>query len=471
MSIKNDMPARITSRPKVVIIGGGFAGIAVVRELRDSDAEVTLVDRNNHHLFQPFLFQVATSILEPAEIATPIRSLVNNMPNVRVEMREAKQVDMSRRVVVMNEGDNLPYDVLVIATGAQTSYFGHESEWQQHALGLKTLADAIAARNRILTAFERAAMESEPRKQARDMTVVVVGGGPTGVAITGTISEFVQRTLPADFRRVDIQRARIVLVQSAKRLLPSFSEEHSAYAQRSLELAGVEVRLGAAVSHVDEAGVTIGEERIEAGTVLWCTGVQGVALARTLSTSVKTNGTVAVEEDFSVPGHRDCFVVGDAAHVLGPDGRPLPGLASIAQHQGRHVGKHIAARLAGTPLPSPSAPFVPSKLATITRHVGIAEYGRRSITGFVAWLMWGLLHLRTLSGGHSKLSIVANWVRLLVTYRRSGRLIIELPPRTSPAVAPSMVNSFSADDERAVLHFSVSAKQSEWSIAQPWGPL
>ena len=313
--------------------------MAVVRALRNSDAEVTLVDRNNHHLFQPFLFQVATSILEPAEIATPIRSLVNDMPNVRVEMREAKRVDMSRRIVVMNEGDDLAYDVLVVATGAQTSYFGHESEWAQHALGLKTVSDAVAARNRLLKAFERAEMESDPAKQTRDITVVVVGGGPTGVAITGTISEFVQRTLPADFRKIDIRRARIVLVEAGPRLLPAFSERHSSYATRALRRAGVEVRLGVAVTNVDAAGVTIGDERIDAATVLWCTGVQGVPLARTLGANVKANGTVAVEKDFSVPGHPDCFVIGDAAHVIGPDGRPVPGLASVAQHQGRYVGQ------------------------------------------------------------------------------------------------------------------------------------
>ena len=282
MSAGDATSASRTSRRKVVVIGAGFAGMAVVRELRDSDAEVTLVDRNNHHLFQPFLFQVATSILEPAEIATPIRSLLKDMPNVRVEMREAKRIDTSRRVVVMSEGDDLAYDILVIATGAQTSYFGHESEWAQHALGLKTLSDAIAARNRLLKAFERAEMESDPAKQARDMTVVVVGGGPTGVAITGTISEFVRRTLPADFRNIDIRRARIVLVEAGPRLLPAFSERHSSYATRALERAGVEVRLGVPVTHVDAAGVTIGEERIEAATVLWCTGVQGVPLAKTL---------------------------------------------------------------------------------------------------------------------------------------------------------------------------------------------
>jgi NADH dehydrogenase len=425
MSTDSVTPATETSRRKVVVIGAGFAGMAVVRALRDSDADVIVVDRNNHHLFQPFLFQVATSILEPAEIATPIRSLLKDMPNVRVEMREAKRVDMSRRVVVMSEGEDLAYDILVIATGAQTSYFGNESEWAQHALGLKTLADAIAARNRVLTAFERAEIESDPAQQARDMTVVVVGGGPTGVAITGTISEFVQRTLAADFRKIDPCRARIVLVEAGPRLLPAFSERHSSYATRALERAGVEVRPGVPVTHVDAAGVTIGEERIEAATVLWCTGVQGVPLARTLGADVKPNGTVVVEKDFSVPGHSDCFVIGDAAHVVGADDRPVPGLASIAQHQGRYVGKLIAARLKGSAPPAPPEPFVPSKLATITRHVGIAEYGDRSITGFPAWLMWGLLHLRTLSEGHSKLSILANWLRLLITYPRSARLIVE----------------------------------------------
>jgi NADH dehydrogenase len=333
----------------------------------------------------------------------------------------------------MSEVDDLAYDTLVIATGARTSYFGHESEWAQHALGLKTLSDAIAARNRLLKAFERAELESDPVKQARDMTVVVVGGGPTGVAITGTISEFVQRTLPADFRKTEIRRARIVLVEALPRLLPGFGERHSSYATHALERAGVEVRLGVPVTHVDAAGVTIGAERIEAATVLWCTGVQGVPLARTLGANVRANGTVTVEKDFSVPGHPECFVVGDAAYVVGPDDRPVPGLASVAQHQGRYVGKLIAARLAGSAPPTRPELCVPSKLATITRHVGIAECGGRSITGFPAWLMWGLLHLRTLSDGHSKLSILANWLRLLITYRRSARLIIEQPPTTVTA--------------------------------------
>lgn len=424
MSTGNATVASRASRRKVVVIGAGFAGMAVVDALRDSEAEITLVDRNNHHLFQPFLFQVATSILEPAEIATPIRSLLREMPNVRVEMREATRIDMSRRAVAMNEGDDLAYDILVVATGAQTSYFGREAEWAQHALGLKTLPDAIAARNRLLKVFERAEMEADPAKQARDMTVVIVGGGPTGVAITGTISEFVQRTLPADFRKIDVRRARIVLIEAGPRLLPAFSERHSAYAARALEREGVEVRLGVPVTHVDAAGVTIGGERIEAGTVLWCTGVQGVPLARTLGAHVKPNGTVAVRDDFSVPRHPECFVVGDAAHVIGPDGRPVPGLASIAQQQGRYVGRLIVARLADS-APPISAPFVPEKLATIIRHVGIAEFGGRSITGFPAWLMWGLLHLSRLADGHSKLAILANWLRLLITYRRSARLIVE----------------------------------------------
>ena len=428
----------MTVRCKIVIVGAGFAGMAVVRALRGSNAEITLVDRNNHHLFQPFLFQVATSILEPAEIATPIRSLVHDMPNVWAEMCEATRVDASRRVLVMSEGDDLPYDILVIATGARTSYFGHESEWSQHALGLKTLPDAIAARNRLLKAFEHAEIATDPAKQARDMTVVVVGGGPTGVAITGTISEFVQRTLSGDFRNIDLRRARIVLIEAGPRLLPAFSKKHSSYATNALRNAGVEVRLGVAVTNVDAEGVTVGNERIDAATVLWCTGVQGVPLARTLGVPVQPTGTVAVEKDFTIPGHPEYFVVGDAAHVIGPDGRPLPGLASIAQQQGRYVGKLIAAKLAGAPPPAPLELSVPDKLATIIRHVGIAESRGRSITGFVAWLMWGLLHLRTLSDGHSKISILANWLRLLVTYRRSARLIVESPSAATVTEAPTM---------------------------------
>jgi NADH dehydrogenase len=224
-----------------------------------------------------------------------------------------------------------------------------------------------------------------------------------------------------------------VLVEALPRLLSGFDEGHSSYATRALERAGVEVRLGVPVTRVDATGVTIGDERIEAAMVLWCTGVQGVPLARTLGANVRPNGTVAVERDFSVPGHPDCFVVGDAAYVVGPDGRPVPGLASVAQHQGRYVGRLIAARLAGSTPPTRPELSVPSKLATITRHVGIAEYGGRSITGFPAWLMWGLLHLRTLSDGHSKLAILANWLRLLITYRRSARLIIEQSCPGGPA--------------------------------------
>lgn len=429
------LPDAKPARPRVVVIGAGFAGLAVVRALRHSDADVVLVDRNNHHLFQPFLFQVATSILEPAEIATPIRSVLNGMPNLQVEMGLVTRVDMSRRVVGVADENEVPYDILVVATGAQTSYFGHDAEWAPHALGLKTLSDAVAARNRLLTAFERADMASNPAQQARDMTVVVVGGGPTGVAITGSISELVRRTLPADYPNLDLRRARIVLVESGPRLLASFSEKHSAYAQRALEREGVEVRLGTRVTHADATGVLIGSERIEAATVLWCAGVQGVPLARTLDVAIAANGTIAVNDDFSIPGHPECFVVGDAAHAIGPDGRPVPGLASVAQQQGGYVGKIIAARVAQAAPPPPLELSSPSKLATVTRHVGVAEYGQYSITGVLAWLMWGLLHLRRLSDGHSKRSILANWLRLLITYRRGSRVIIEPAPPT--AVAPA----------------------------------
>ncbi|MGO6668236.1 NAD(P)/FAD-dependent oxidoreductase [Rhizobium ruizarguesonis] len=446
-----------TSLCKIVVIGAGFAGLAAVRALRDSNADITLVDRNNHHLFQPFLFQVATAILEPAEIATPIRSLLQEMHNVRVEMREAKRIDLSRRLVVMNEGDDLAYDILVVATGVQTSYFGHEAEWAPHALGLKSLGDAVTARNRLLKAFERAELEPDPWKQARDMTVVVVGGGPTGVAITGTISEFTRRTLASDFRNIDLSEARIVLVQSGPRLLPAFSERHSAYAARALEGQGVEVRLGVPVIHVDAAGVIVGDERIAAATVLWCTGVEGVPLAGTIGTHVNPDGKVAVLDDFSVPGHPECFVVGDAAHVMGPDGRAMPGLASVAQDQGKYVGRLIAARIANTTHPKPYASFTPSKLATISRNVGVAEFCGRSITGFPAWLSWGLLHLRTLSGGgHARLSILANWARLLTTYRRSGRLIVEPSELTNgrggraPAVGEIPDDTATATPEVAV---------------------
>ncbi len=449
MSTKDHSLAQARPRPRIVVIGAGFAGMAAVRALQDSDADITLVDRNNHHLFQPFLFQVATSILEPAEIATPIRSLLETAPNVRVEMREAKRIDLPRKLVVMSEGADLNYDMLIIATGAQTSYFGHEEAWAEHARGLKSISDAVAARNRLLKSFERAEIETDPRKRERYTTVIVVGGGPTGVAITGTISEFVQRTLRADFRNIDSGQARIILVEAGSRLLPAFSEKHSGYAQRALERAGVEVMTGAPVTHVDAEGVVVNGERLEAATVLWCTGVQGTPLARSLGPQVKANGTVAVEWDYSLSGHADCFVVGDAAHVIGPDGRPVPGLASIAQSQGHYVGRVIAARLSGEPAPAQLAPFSPSKLATITRHVGVAESGGRSITGFLAWLMWGLLHLRTLSDGHAKMSILANWLRLLTTYRRSARIIVDVEPDWERSAAQTIAASDGQDIEVA----------------------
>jgi NADH:quinone reductase (non-electrogenic) len=289
-------------------------------------------------------------------------------------------------------------------------------------------------------------MQSDPAQQARDMTVVVVGGGPTGVAISGSISELVRHTLAADFRSIDLrERARVVLVESGPRLLAAFSEQHSAYATEALERDGVEVRLGFPVTQVDAAGVTIGNERIEAATVLWCAGVQGVALARTLDAESKPNGTIVVDADLSVPGHPECFVVGDAACVVGPNGRPVPGLASIAQQHGRYVGKLIAARLAHGALPPPREPSAPGKLATVTRHVGVAEYGELSITGFPAWLMWGLLHLQMLSDGHSKRTIMADWLRLLMTYRRGSRLIIE---SSSPTDVSSLGARTGSDEDQ-----------------------
>ena len=458
MSADNFTPATETSRRKVVVIGGGFAGMAVVGALRDSDAEVTLVDRNNHHLFQPFLFQVATSILEPAEIATPIRSLVSAMPNVRVEMREAKGVDITaaacrherRRQPPVRRARhrNRSADELFrsrVGMGATCARI--ENTFRRYCRAQSAL-NRIRARGDRIRPGQTGARHDGSRRRGR--------------ADRGRDHRHDQRVratdLVADFRNIDIRRARIVLVEAGPRLLPAFSERHSSYATRALERAGVEVRLGVPVTHVDAAGVTIGEERIEAATVLWCTGVQGVALARTLGVNVKANGTVAVEKDFSVPGHPDCFVVGDAAHVIGPDGRALPGLASVAQHQGRYVGKLIAARLAGSALPTPPEPFVPSKLATITRHVGIAEYGDRSITGFPAWLMWGLLHLRTLSDGHSKLSILANWLRLLITYRRSARLIIERNNRDGGTA--SIGTSFRDNRQSARLTVASSADRT-----------
>ena len=413
-------------RPHVVVVGAGFAGLAVVKALKKAEVDVTLVDRTNYNVFQPLLFQVATAMLSPNDIAVPIRSLFRKQRNVRVLMGEVIDLDLSRRVVRVGDATELTYDTLVVATGARTSYYGEDAAWSPHARGLKTLPAAQAMRSKLLAAFERAEMQGGGDADADGLlTFVVVGGGPTGVASTGMISELARGTLARDFRSLDPGRARVILVEAGARLLSGFSQEQSDYAHRALEGAGVEVRLGSPVAEVRKGGVRVGADWIASQTVVWSAGTEGTPLLARLGVPLTKRRTVEVGPDLTVPGHADCFVIGDAAHSLDEREKPLPGLATVAKQQGRYVGQIIAARIKGKPVSTAFAYRDPGSVATITRRKGVAAIGPARLKGFLAWLLWGLIHLVTLSGGQARASVLANWAVGLATYRRNSRLIIE----------------------------------------------
>jgi len=414
-------------QPHVVIVGGGFGGVAAARALGKAPVRITLLDRRNHCLFQPLLYQVATAILAPGEIAPSVRQLVHKQRNTTVGLLEVTGIDLAgRRVLVNYVGDemqSLPYDYLVLATGVQKSYFGHD-EFAEFAPGLKSLEDATAVRARVLRAFEIAEMEIDPSRHRDLLTFVLVGAGPTGVELAGALVEMTRMTLKAEFRRIDPASARIILVEGGPRILPAFAEELSRKAADRLRRSGVEIRTGKHVERVDADGVVVDGERIVSRTVIWTAGVTPSPAGKWLAAPTDHAGRVNVEPDLTVPGLPNVFVVGDTAHFE-QDGKPLPGVAQVALQQGRHAGRVIESRVAGRPAPPPFRYFDKGNLAVIGRNFAILESGRLRLTGFPAWCVWAAIHLAFLPAPGNRLMVMRQWVWTYFTRQLGSRLILE----------------------------------------------
>ena len=425
-----------TPLPHVVIVGGGFGGLTAARALRNAPVRVTLIDRSNHHLFQPLLYQVATATLAPGDIAAPIRHLLRKQRNVTVAMAEVTGVDVANRQVLVDylgQPDTpLEYDYLILATGASHSYFGH-NEFAAFAPGMKTLADAESVRAKVLKAFETAEIEEDPSKHQDLLTFVLVGGGPTGVEMSGALAELRQFTLKSDFRRIDPQRARIILAEATPRILANFPEELSRKAQARLESVGVEVRTGKPVTAIDESSVFIGDERIPCRTVIWTAGVTPSPAGKWLNVPTDRAGRVRVEKDCSVPGHPKVFVVGDTAS-LDQDGKPLPGVAQVAMQQGRYVGKLIRNRETERAAPPPFRYFDKGNMAVIGRGFAILDSGPVKMSGLQAWLAWAFIHLLYLPASGNRLRVWTQAMWSYVTRQRSSQLIVE--PRASQTPGP-----------------------------------
>jgi len=413
------------SRKRIVVVGAGFGGLAAVKALKGADADVILIDRTNHHLFQPLLYQVATAALSPADIATASRTLLRNQRNASLLMAEVVGVDTDHRHVQLADGPDQPYDTLILATGAAYSFFGHP-EWAEHAAVLKSLDDALSIRARLLAAFERAERSDDPAEIARLTTFVVVGAGPTGVETAGTVAEMTRTTLARDFRRVDPTQARVILFEAGPRVLGAFPEHLSDYAARALAELGVEVRTNTGVDHIDATGLIAGGERIETTSILWSAGVHARPAATWLNASAARNGAVVVDPDCSVPGHPDVFVIGDGASYR-QDGQPLPGLAPVAKQQGTWVARLIRARLEGRPVPGPFRYKDWGTMAVIGRSRAVAVLGKVELKGFLAWLAWSLVHLMLLVDFRSRLTVYVNWTWAWFTYGRGARLLTRLP--------------------------------------------
>lgn len=412
-------------RARVVVLGGGFAGLEAAKALAAAPVEVTVIDRQNHHTFQPLLYQVATAALTPADVAWPIRGVLSGQRNARVLMAEVEGIDLGGRRVRTATGE-YPYDFLVVATGATHAYFGHD-DWAPHAPGLKRIEDATGIRRRILMAFERAELADDPAARQALTTFVVIGGGPTGVEMAGAIADIARNALPPDFRNVDPAAARVLLIEAGPRILPTFPEALSAYAQRALTRMGVEVRLGAPVTGVDAEGVLLGAERIAAGAVIWAAGVQASPAAAWLGAAHDRAGRVEVGPDLTLPGHPEVFVIGDTAAVRAEAGAPIPGLAPAAKQMGRYVGETIAARIAGR-APGPFRYHHQGDLATIGRTAAIVKFGALTLTGFAGWVFWSLVHVYFLIGLRNRIAVAWSWLWDYVTFGRKSRLITE-PPR------------------------------------------
>ena len=407
--------------PHIVIIGAGFGGLWAATGLARAPVRLTVIDERNYHLFQPLLYQVATAGLSPADIAEPIRSILARQKNARVLLGHVIGIDVARRAVLLR-GREVPYDQLVIATGARHAYFGH-AEWASLAPGLKNIDDATRIRRKILTAFERAEDESDETERRRLMTFAIVGGGATGVEMAGAIAELSKVALAKDFRAIDTTMSRIILIEAGPRLLPAFHESLSAVAKASLEKLGVNVRLGRAVTRCDDDGVALGEERIACRTIIWAAGVEASPAAQWLAATHDNAGRVLVELDLTLPGHSDIFVVGDTALVRDSKGKPLPGVASVAKQEGRYVARVIAARVAGMVKPRAFRYRDFGNLATIGRGHAVADFGRVRLSGRLAWLVWSVAHIYFLIGFRSRILVAINWLWSYATFQRGARLI------------------------------------------------
>lgn len=424
------MPAsETTTRLKVVIVGAGFGGLAAAKALAGRPVDVTIVDRRNYHLFQPLLYQVATADLSPADIAWPIRSIFSRNRNVSVVLGEVTDIDLDARRVHVDTGD-LAYDRLIVASGSANAWFGHD-EWAAHAPGLKTITDATDVRRRILLAFERAETAIDPAERAKQLTFVVVGGGPTGVEMAGAIAELARAALIRDFRRIDPRDARILLLEGGDRLLPALAPNLSAYARLALEGLGVEVRTGAMVEEIDGSGVRIKDaESITAATVIWAAGVGVNGPAKWLGIEPRRGGRIGVSERLTVPGHPELFVIGDAAEVPWPDGPgdnpTVPGIAQAAKQQGRYAARAILAPPGKDPPPFRYLHF--GNLATIGRHRAVVEMGWLRLTSWPAWWFWGLAHIYFLIEVRSAALVLIEWFWTYLTRKKGARLITETPP-------------------------------------------
>jgi NADH dehydrogenase len=415
--------ARSIKPHRVVIVGAGFGGLEAAHRLAGAPVSITLIDRRNHHLFQPLLYQVATASLATSEIAWPIRYLLRNRPDVTTLYATVTGVDAQAKRVLLDDGDGLPYDTLIVATGARHAYFGHD-EWEPFAPGLKTLEDATTLRRRILVAFERAERETDPQRRAALLTFVIIGAGPTGVELAGTIAELAQDTLPPDFRNIDTHKTRVVLIEAGPRVLAGFPDDLSAYAQRALESIGVEVMLGQAVTECNADGVVYGGNRLDTKTIIWAAGVRASPAAEWLGAPADRAGRLQVLPDLTVPGYPDIFAVGDTVTIDGPDGKPVPGIAPAAKQQGRYVADTIKARLSGG-TPAPFRYQHAGSLAQIGKRKAVIDFGRIKLRGTVAWWIWGIAHIYFLIGLRNRLSVAISWLWIHARDQRAARLITQ----------------------------------------------
>jgi NADH dehydrogenase len=407
--------------PRIVILGAGFGGLFAAKKLAGVAANITVVDRHNYHLFQPLLYQVATAGLPPSDIAWPIRSILSRQKNTSVLLDEVMDIDINQREVTLKH-ESVAFEYLIVATGSTHSYFGHE-DWKPIALGLKNIDDATHIRRRILTAFEQAEMTENDAEKKRLLRFVIVGGGPTGVELAGTIAELARHTLAADFRRIDPRSAKITLVEAGPRLLPYLQVPLSDYARQSLERLGVEVRLGIPVTHCDGEGVTIGGDRIAAATIIWAAGVKASPASHWLNEESDKAGRVIVRSDLSIKSDPNIFVIGDAALVMNEDGEPVPGIAPAAKQQGRFVADLIAKRITGKSGPGAFRYRHSGYLATIGRRSAVIEFSLWRMTGWPAWWIWGIAHIYFLVGVPSPLVVSIRWFWEYITYSRGARLI------------------------------------------------